>query len=96
MFKITGLDNLQKNLKEAQLALQELDGNLGTVQFDPNDPSSIEAAIQSVNKMIDERVASYSENLLVGSLADQMKESYREAIIRKAAEARLNPSNDDE
>lgn len=35
MLKITGLDKLQKELKVAQLALSELDGNLGTVHFDP-------------------------------------------------------------
>ncbi|PPA97522.1 hypothetical protein [Pseudomonas aeruginosa] len=56
MFKITGLDKLQKNLKDAQRALSELDGELGVVNFDPNDPASIEGAIQSVNRMIDERL----------------------------------------
>ncbi|MDH1767359.1 hypothetical protein N5D37_17280 [Comamonas aquatica] len=56
MFKITGLDKLQKNLKDAQRALSELDGELGVVNFDPNDPASIEGAIQSVNRMIDDRL----------------------------------------
>ena len=32
MLKITGLDKLQKELKVAQLALSELDGNLGKVR----------------------------------------------------------------
>lgn len=63
MFKITGLDKLQKNLKDAERALSELDGELGVVNFDPNDPASIEGAIQSVNRMIDERLGEYSSNL---------------------------------
>ncbi|CAM3956552.1 Phage protein [Bordetella tumbae] len=95
MFKITGLDKLQKNLKDAQRALSELDGELGVVNFDPNDPASIEAAIQSVNRMIDERVGEYSANPIVGPLADQMKEKYRESILQKAAEARLKPGEDE-
>ncbi|EQM94215.1 MULTISPECIES: hypothetical protein [Enterobacterales] len=49
MLKITGLDKLQKELKVAQLALGELEGNLGTVHFDPLDPASIENAIQRIS-----------------------------------------------
>ncbi len=95
MFKVTGLDKLQKNLKDAQRALSELDGELGVVNFDPNDPASIEGAIQSVNRMIDDRLGEYSSNLIVGPLAEQMKEKYRESILEKAAEARLKSDGDD-
>ena len=95
MFKITGLDKLQKNLKDAQRALSELDGELGVVNFDPNDPASIEGAIQSVNRMIDDRLGEYSSNLIVGPLAEQMKEKYRESILEKAGEARLESDGDD-
>lgn len=89
MFKITGLDKIQKDLKDAQRALNELDGELGVVNFDPNDPASIESAIHSVNRMIDERLGKYSSNPIVAPLAEQMKEKYREGILEKAAEARL-------
>lgn len=95
MLKITGLDKLQKELKEAEQALNELDGELGVVKFNPEDPASIEAAIQSVMRMIDNRVEPYAENPIVGSLADQMKESYRENILQKAAEARLQSDEDE-
>ena len=95
MFKVTGLDKLQKNLKDAQRALSELDGELGVVNFDPNDPASIEGAIQSVNRMIDDRLGEYSSNLIVGPLAEQMKEKYRESILEKAAEARLKSDGDE-
>ncbi len=89
MFNITGLDKLQKELEEAQRALDELDGELGTVTFTPHDPASIEAAIQSVNQMVDGRVGQYVSNPFVGPLIEQMKETYRESILQKAAEARL-------
>lgn len=95
MFKITGLDKLQKSLKDAQRALSELDGELGVVNFDPNDPASIEGAIQSVNRMIDERLGEYSSNPIVGPLVEQMKEKYRESILEKAAEARLKSDGDE-
>lgn len=95
MLKITGLDKLQKELKEAEQGLNELDGELGVVNFDPHDPASIEVAIQSVNRMIDSRIESHAENPIVGSLADQMKESYRDNILQKAAEARLQSEEDE-
>ena len=84
----------QGQLKEAEQTLNEMDGELGVVNFDPHDPSSIEAAIQSVMRMIDRRIEPYAGNPIVGSLADQMKESYRENILQKAAEARLQSDED--
>ncbi|WP_313451040.1 hypothetical protein [Stutzerimonas kunmingensis] len=95
MLKTTGLDKLQRDLKEAQHALSELDGELGTISFDPHDPGSIEAAIQSVCRMVDERAGRYASNPVVGPMIEQMKESYRESILQKAAEARLAAEEDE-
>lgn len=95
MFKISGLDDLSRQLTNAQKALETLDSELGTVSFDPNDPASIEAAIQSVEAVIDERLGPYASNPIIAPLAEEMKEKYREAIIDRAAGARLNGSDDD-
>lgn len=94
MLKITGLDKLQKELKQAEQALNELDDELGALSFDPHEPTSIEAAIQSVNRMIDKRIEPYIDNSIVESLAEQMKELYRENILQKASEARLQSDED--
>ncbi|KKF38678.1 hypothetical protein EYY83_04650 [Hafnia alvei] len=95
MLKITGLDKLQKELKEAQQALGALDGHLGTVHFDPQDPESIETAIQNMNQIVDERVGNYSSNSIIGPLAEQMKQAYREKLLKRAAEARLASDEDE-
>ena len=89
MFKITGLDKLSSSLNDATKALEALDGELGTVTFNPNDPASSEAAIQEVERIVDERLGAYASNPIIGPLAEGMKEKYREAIIEKAAAARL-------
>lgn len=89
MFKIEGLDQLQRELAEAEKAFAEIDGELGTVSFDPESPESIEAAIISVEKMIDDKLGPYANNSVVGPMIDEMKEKYRTAIIERAAEARL-------
>ncbi|WFU01951.1 hypothetical protein QA648_17905 [Rhizobium sp. CB3171] len=87
--KISGLDGLTRQLKDAEKALAELDGEIGTVTFTPDDPASIENAISQIEAMIDERVGQYAANPFVAPLIEGMKEQYREALIEKAAAARL-------
>jgi predicted DNA-binding transcriptional regulator YafY len=89
MFIITGLDKLSRDLDGAQKALSEMDGELGAVSFKPDDPASIEAAIQLVDGLVDSRLGAYASNSIIGPLAEQMKEKYRQAILDKAAAARL-------
>jgi len=87
--KITGLDEVMKELHQASKALAELDGEIGSVRFDPEDPASIELAICNMEALLDERMVGYEGNPFVGPLIEEMKQKYREAIIEKAAEARL-------
>lgn len=94
MIKVEGLDKLQRQVKEAQRAFEELDGTLGQVNFDPEDPASIESAIAQAHATIDERVGMYSGNPFVAPMIGQMKESYRSAIIEKAAAARMEPGEE--
>ena len=89
MLKIDGLDKLNRNLEDAQKAIAEIDGELGSVNFDPQDPESIEAAIQETARLLDERLGSYASNPIVGQLAENMKEQYRQAILDNAATARI-------
>jgi hypothetical protein len=89
MLKIEGLDAIQEELSEAQSVLQSLDGKLGSVTFNPEDPGSIEAAIAAMTRMIDDAIGEHDSNSLIGPMGEEMKEKYREAIIEKAAEERL-------
>ena len=90
---IKGLDKLQRDLAQAQKALQELDGELCSVKFDPYDPASIEQAIQHVVDVIDNRVGVYESNPIVGPIIENMKEHYRTGIIERAANARMMGEN---
>jgi hypothetical protein len=57
MFKISGLQEMQDQLAQAQQALKAIDGEVGTVNFDPHDPVSVECAIRSMEVMIDGKLA---------------------------------------
>jgi len=86
---MTGFEKLARQLENAQKALEDIGGKLGSVTFDPNDPGSIEAAIKAMEAMIDERVGSAASNPIIAPLVTGMKEQYRKAILERAATARL-------
>lgn len=92
--KISGLDSLQKSLGEVEKALAELDGELGSVSFDPDDPASIDTAIREMEAVIDQRVGRYAGNEMVAEIVDAAKGEFRESILKQAAEARLGASDD--
>ena len=89
MFRIEGLDKLSQNLEEAQKAIAAMDGEIGSVSCDPHDPASIEAAIQKMESLIDERLEPYASNPIVGPMIESMKEQYRKGILDKAASVRI-------
>lgn len=86
--KITGLDKLTKNLEDAQKALAELQGTITELKFDPNDPASIEAAIRQMEQAVDAKVAPYRGNPIIDPIAAKSKEAFREAIMKRADEAK--------
>jgi hypothetical protein len=93
--KISGLKELTKQLEEAQKAIALLDGDICKVEFDPSDPSSIDAAIQTMEFEIDKVVGRFSNNPLVAPMIAEMKAKYRQAIFDKAATARATKEVDD-
>jgi Predicted nucleotide-binding protein containing TIR-like domain len=89
VFKVTGLDDLQRDLEQASQALEALGGELTTVKFDPKDASSIDLAIADVEAAIDAKVASFRGNAIVEQFVEGMKEQYRTELLDRASAARL-------
>ena len=89
MVTLSGFDKLSHDLEEAQKAMEQLDSELGVVEFDPNDPGSIEAAIVRVEELVDQRLGAYVSNPIVGPISAGLKEKFRESIIERASAARL-------
>ena len=89
MIKITGLDAIKRKTEQMSRFASEIDGELASVSFDPSDPASIEAALQQVSDAIDDKTKSYDRNDWVQNLAAQLKEQARNAILEKAAAARI-------
>nr|WP_319514368.1 nucleotide-binding protein [uncultured Cohaesibacter sp.] len=85
-----GIDKILKELDQAQKALANLDGTLTTVEFDPDQPASIQAAISKMESAVDACVAPYARNPMVIELAEGAKAQLAEQIREQAAEARTN------
>ncbi|MCA0849658.1 hypothetical protein [Salipiger thiooxidans] len=88
MIKFTGLEGTQKKSKQLEQFASDIDGLLGSVAFDPNDPEAIERAVQEISDAIDERAKGFEGNDWVQKVADGLKEQARKAILDKAAAER--------
>jgi hypothetical protein len=90
MGTITGLDSLQKMLGDASRAFEKLDGEIAELNFDPDDPASVRAAIRSMEIAIDRKVGAFKSNAMVAQLIPQMKAKYRDVILAHAKSSRAN------
>lgn len=82
------LNDFIRQLEQAQKAIARLDGPLTQVQFDPDQPGSINAAIGKMEAEIDRILAPYRNNPFVAELADGAKEQFAEELRERAAKAR--------
>jgi hypothetical protein len=92
---IKGLDELVRKMKELEKAAAALDGDLANISFDPQDPQSIDLAIQQVETAIDDRVGDYQNNDMVQNIVEQLKQQARNAILERAASARLGGGSEE-
>ena len=88
--EIQGLDGLTRSLEELQRAFEKLNGDIANVSFDPHDPESIERAIEQLCTAVDKKVSGHAHSQAVMSIAGKFKEAGRNAILERAAAARLS------
>jgi predicted nucleotide-binding protein len=88
--RITGLDKIQRMLRDAQRAAESLNGELGQLSFKPDDLSSVEAAIAEARALVDERLGPWRGNPLVDKMAEGAKAQFEELVHRKVEEHRLS------
>jgi hypothetical protein len=80
-------DELAKTLVEAGEGLKALQDEVVEAGFDPDDPASVQAAIQHVEATIDAKVARFQGNALVREAADQIKAECRANILQQVEAA---------
>lgn len=83
--ELSGFDELQRTLNDAQRAIESLDDDLATLSVDPENP---QAAVAEMEKAVDAKLAPYRGNAIVEQIAEAAKEQFRKAILEKAEEAK--------
>ena len=83
-------DALTRTLAEAGEGLKVLQEEVITAGFDPDEPASVEAAIQHVEATIDAKVARFYGNALVREAADKIKAEGRANILQQVEAAGTN------
>jgi hypothetical protein len=73
-------------LEEVGEGLKALEEEVITTQFDPDDPLSVQAAIDHVEHAIDAKIAPFRDNRLVKQAADQIKAECRANILQQVAD----------
>jgi predicted nucleotide-binding protein len=94
-FKITGLDDLQREMKLMADVAEALDGDIATLSFNPADQTSVERAIADMKLAIDQKVSGFGGSATVHGLVAQLKQQYETEILSRAAAARLNDEAND-
>jgi hypothetical protein len=83
-------DEMTRILEEAGEGLKALEEEVITTQFDPDDPVSVQAAIDHVEHAIDAKIAPYRGNRLVEEAVDQIKAECRTNILQQVADHNTN------
>jgi hypothetical protein len=86
-FQITGLEGLTSRFEELTEAIRQLNGRLCEVRFDPTKPGQVQAAIQGMERAVDDRLSRFWGNPLVQQLAASTKEKLREEILKRVSGA---------
>lgn len=79
-------EELARTLAEAGEGLKALQDEVIEAGFDPDNPASVQAAIQHVEDTIDAKVARFRGNAVVREAADQIKAECRANILQQVAD----------
>lgn len=88
-YKITGLDDLQREMHLLADVATALDGDIATLKFDPSNQISVERAIADMKLAIDQKVSGFRASAMVAHLVSRLKQKYEQEILSRAADARV-------
>jgi hypothetical protein len=87
-FELKGFDDLERQLREAERELQELNGEImGGLKFDPTSPDDVNREIKAMEQMVDRTLGPYRSNRFICPLIAETKKSLREQILKHVATA---------
>jgi len=77
---MSGLEKLQRELKEMQTAVNSLDGEIAKIHFTPGDPESVELAVSEMKQAVDQKASRYRSNPIVKAFAEASKKAFEKHL----------------
>jgi peptidoglycan hydrolase-like protein with peptidoglycan-binding domain len=74
--KLAGFSQARQRIQEIQSALQQLNGTITEIQFDRNDPASVQRAIRQMEEAVDRKIAPYRDNSTVNNLRHELRKTF--------------------
>lgn len=93
---LSTLDVLRHQMQDAEPVLKALYVELEGIEFDPQSPPSVEAAIRKVELIIDAHLAEFKANPILGPMAEALKSQYIEGIQEQVSGEQANDDDDAE
>lgn len=84
----SSLDALRQQIQQAEPVLKRLDVAMESLDFDPLQPASVDAANATVSHLIATLLAGFENNPILGPLANDLEAQYLEGIRLKVRAAR--------
>ncbi|MHC6225119.1 hypothetical protein ACYU03_10205 [Pseudomonas sp. X10] len=84
----SSVEMLRIQMQSAGPVLMRLDEEMESIRFDPLVPSSVEAAIAKVYRVIDRLLGPFKANPVLGPLAEELRSQYLDGIHARVNEAR--------
>lgn len=82
-------DTLRTQILAAEPVLKRLDAEMAKIQFDPQVPTSVEAACETVCRVIGTLLAGFETNPILGPLVGELKAQYLDGIDERVAAERV-------
>lgn len=78
---MSGLDGLPQEIRDPEKAVAAMDGPVREISFEPDDPASVQAAQEVVDRLVNEKVGKFGSASIAHEILEAAKESFRISIL---------------
>jgi hypothetical protein len=86
-FELSGFDALDRHLEQLGKAVELLQGDIAQIQFDPNDPASVERAVSEMRASVDAKAGEPGRSPLAKEIIEAVKDHFEARIRQLDSEA---------
>ena len=88
---LDGFNEMERHLKVAQKSAESLKDDIGSLSFNPAEPSDVRRAIVEMERLVDQRFSAYGNNPLVAAFVPGLKDAFRREILEQTHSAGWDP-----